>query len=407
MPIGLLPLPLNLTPVDVWVLAGLPFVALSLMARPQLPGAAYLLPLWLILVASLASSFAAPQPAGALLVVIKELFLFTWFFALIVVLGRANDGVWRLAIKVWLWVAVGHGLLILAQFAVPEFWRLFVSVAGKSQEFSVYRPSGLSENANWAAYYQLLGFVPFALSRLRVGAAAAVGSVLFCSMLATGSMAALLAFALGSVVAAVALTLTGQAAALRGATLRFLLAGVLLGSALILLVQADEGYRARLEGIVIGRADRSSAGRFDLWMGGVDVLKERQVLAIGIGPENFRHIAPQGKQLHNDALAFIVERGVFGLIGLMLVFAVALVRSLALLARSARRPEEVSPAVVVFLAALAAGLFESLTHQVFHFRAMWLVLALQEALLLRTAQPSPEEVQASPTSYLPRSGLLR
>jgi hypothetical protein len=39
--------------------------------------------------------------------------------------------------------------------------------------------------------------------------------------------------------------------------------------------------------------------------------------------------------------------------------------------------------VIVFLAALAAILVESLTHQVFHTREMWLVLAVLEAVLYK------------------------
>src|SRR5690606_6419115 len=116
------------------------------------------------------------------------------------------------------------------------------------------------------------------------------------------------------------------------------------------------GYRARLEGIVIGRADRSSSGRLDLWMGGIDVLMEERVVAWGIGPENFRYVAKQGKQLHNDSLAFLVERGPFGLLGLILLFIVAFLRAGVLVVRAKRHPGVVSAALVVFLAALVAGL---------------------------------------------------
>lgn len=125
-------------------------------------------------------------------------------------------------------------------------------------------------------------------------------------------------------------------------------------------------------------------------------MMERQVLAWGIGPENFRHVAPQAKQLHNDALAFAVERGIVGLLGLGALFAVALLRSIVLVVRVARWPTRVSPAHVVFVAALVAAFIESLTHQVFHFRAMWLVLALQEAALLRTASGRELQETASP-----------
>src|SRR5690606_5374458 len=118
-------------------------------------------------------------------------------------------------------------------------------------------------------------------------------------------------------------------------------------------------------------------------------------VAWGIGPENFRYVAKQGKQLHNDSLAFLVERGPFGLLGLILLFIVAFLRAGVLVVRAKRHPGVVSAALVVFLAALVAGLFESMTHQVFHFRALWVVLAFQEAALLRTARHSYVDVTSN------------
>ena len=80
-------------------------------------------------------------------------------------------------------------------------------------------------------------------------------------------------------------------------------------------------------------------------------------------------------------LAFAVERGVFGVLGLLMLAGVAVVRALYLLKIGCNNGQDVGLSSVAFLAAFAAVLVVSLTHQVFHSRAIWLVLAAQEAML--------------------------
>jgi len=58
--------------------------------------------------------------------------------------------------------------------------------------------------------------------------------------------------------------------------------------------------------------------------------------------------------------------------------------------------------VVVFLAAIVAAMVESLTHQTFHFRELWLVLAFQEAMLFKMTtsasgvEPTPRALDRPP-----------
>ena len=118
---------------------------------------------------------------------------------------------------------------------------------------------------------------------------------------------------------------------------------------------------------------------------GLDVLLEHNAFFWGVGPENFREVDPSGNdnQLHNDTLAFLVERGLIGLIGLAMFAAITLQKSVQTLQIFRKDPKRARPGVVVFLAALTAILVESLTHQIFHTREMWLVLAVQEAVLYK------------------------
>jgi O-antigen ligase len=107
----------------------------------------------------------------------------------------------------------------------------------------------------------------------------------------------------------------------------------------------------------------------------------------GVGPENFRVVdaAQNDNQLHNDTLAFLVERGLLGLFGLGLFAGITLLKALQILNIYRKHPGRARWGVVVFLAALAATFVESLTHQVFHTRELWLVLAFQEAVLYKMA----------------------
>lgn len=383
LPVEFLPFPLNSTAFDLWLLAGLPVIVLSLRSSDRLPGLIYLLPMWLILTASLVSTYAAVAPQAALAVIVKEVHVFVWFFVVATALGRLSLGGWRLFLRVWTWTALAHAGLILLQFLLPSFWLWYTSAASWT-DFYLYRPSGFFTNPNWAAFYQLLAFVPLVLQRPSKRLVTVAAPVLLASMLVAGSMGALLALSVGAVVALIALIATGQARAVATVSVRVSLVVAVLAGGLTLVMRESPAYQQRLEDILVGRADRSSEGRFHLWERGLGMLVERRAYLVGVGPENFRYLDRHGKQLHSDPLAFAVERGLTGILGLGLFIGIAGFRAAALLARFRGRPEA-GAITVVFIAALFAAVVESSTHQLFHFRGLWLVLALQEAALIRTA----------------------
>jgi hypothetical protein len=98
-----------------------------------------------------------------------------------------------------------------------------------------------------------------------------------------------------------------------------------------------------------------------------------------------------------------VERGLLGTLGLVSFAIIAVGRAASIFLIANKEPAGARLAVVVFLAAMIAILVESLTHQVFHFRELWLVLALQEALLFKMATSgrpvfAPEGEQSMATS---------
>jgi O-antigen ligase len=392
LPLDIIKLPLNMTLVDVWILMALPLLWLSFVRGPQIISLPYAVPMWLIFVASFVSTFAAPAPGNSFVVVLKEAYAYVWFVTLTAVLATLSARDLHRILAVWAGVVFLHGFVIVAQFLSPDFWRLVASFANKSSEYEIYRPSGFFMNANSAAFFQLLGFVPLMLASPSRKAAVILGILLLPTMLATGSMGAAVAFTAGLTVAVIAISLSGRMFLVIKIFVRLAITISLLGGLLFFIVSHNQRYQEHFERIFFGRAERSSGGRFDLWQRGIDAFLNYGVFIWGVGPENFREVDPKmtDNQLHNDFLAFLVERGLVGTLGLVL-FAILVVSRAAYMVLIANKyPDRARLAVVVFLAASVAAIVESLTHQTFHFRELWLIWALQEAMLFKMTTTESE-----------------
>ncbi len=396
LPVDLGQLPLNVNLVDAWIVLGLPFLWLSFAHGRKLVGLSYALPMWVIMVASLVSTFAAPRPSLSLIVMLKELFLFVWFISLASLLAGLEPVDLRLMLWVWLVTVVLHGCLVLAQFMSPPLWQMVSRLMDRSSSFAHYRPSGLFANANKAAFFHLFGYVPLLLLKLPRSPGVILAIVLLAPMLATGSMAAAIAFTVGLLTATALIALSGRVMHVFKVLARVALVIPLLVGLAYPVVASNQRLEEHLTQILFGRSERSSAGRFDLWQRGVETYLNNDVVLFGIGPENFRVVDYQGKQLHNDLIAFSVERGLVGALGLVSFALLAASKAFHLLRLGMKQRDRVHVGVVVFFAAVLAAVVESLTHQSFHYHELWLVLALQEAVLFRLLTDPSTGVRETP-----------
>lgn len=384
LPIDIIELPFNVAFVDLWLLMGLPFVWLYFIRRRQRISLSYILAMWLILLGSFGSAFAAPDAPKSLIVILKEIYIFVWFITLAALLSTLGKMDFRRIMIVWFGVVLLHGFLIVGQFLVPDLWRLTLQISRAKEAYDIFRPSGLFTNANTAAFFQLLAFVPLLLANLPKRTTMILGLLLFCTMILTGSMGATLAFMTGLSVAVAVLTFKGHFTIVAKTFMQIGAVLLFFAAVLLLFISQNQTTREHFESIFLGRAEKSSGGRFYLWQRGLDVLESEEVFILGVGPENFRVYDGRDKQLHNDFMAFAVERGLLGTAGLVLFAIIALSRAVyILLATDNKYSDRSRLVVVVFLAAIIAAIVESLTHQTFHTRQLWLVLAVQEAMLLR------------------------
>jgi O-antigen ligase len=210
-----------------------------------------------------------------------------------------------------------------------------------------------------------------------------LGLLLLLTILFTGSMGVTVAFITGLVVAVTVVSMYGHFGIILKFFMRLAIILSIIGGLLLFFVNQNDHYQKHLEHIAFGRAERSSEGRFNLWQRGIDVFANYNVFLWGVGPDNFRAIDGRDKQLHNDVFAFAVERGLIGTLGLLLFALVAAGRAVYIVLIYNRKQDPGRHIVVVFLAAITAGLVVSLTHQIFHFRELWVVLAFQEAILFQ------------------------
>ncbi len=407
LPVKIINLPANFELVDAWILMGLPIAVLFFLIGPrQYFSMSYVLPMWLVLLSSFLSSFTAPSASNSLMVIFKETYLFTWFLSISILFYRIKPKHLRFILIAWSIVVVLHGLLMIAQFLSPEIWRMTNALGGNTARTEGYRAAGLficgkAGCANKAAYFQMLGFVPVLLAGYSKRTTILLALFVILSQLTTGSMGATLALTSGVIVSGLTIAFFKRKLMLVFKYFTRIVIGLaVLAGIFYVVTLANPSYGDHFQKIIVGRFEKSSGGRFNLWSRGIDALMEHNAFLWGVGPENFRVVdaAQTDNQLHNDTLAFLVERGLLGVTGLGLFAAIATRRALTILKITSQSPQAARMEFVVFLAFIAATVVESLTHQMFRTREMWMVLAMQEAVFfhLKTSSPALEHDVSSP-----------
>ena len=384
LPVQFVYLPLRMSAADVWVVATLPLYWMALVSLRQPVRLPYLGAMLFLLAATTLASLVSADPVGGLAVALKEVYLYTWMVTMAGVFTLSEPAARRRLLLAWYAAAAVNGALILAQFVHPPLLQQMNSAVGAlGGTLDPYRPSGLMANTNAAATFQLIGFVPLVALRLPARTLVPLGLFEVASIVGTGSMGAMLALVCGLAFALALLAVYARdLSSASSLVLRSSIVAALGAAAFLAFTSEASDIEARLQSVFLDRGERSAHTRFGIWDKGVQMLQE-ELPVMGIGPGRFRDL--EGDEMHNDLLSFAVERGVLGLVGLCVLGALVIGRSM----RTFRAdPSPDGRWRVVFPAAVVALLAESQTHEVFHVREAWLVLALQEAVLWGAPRPA-------------------
>ena len=389
--------PGNTSPADLF--GGL-FLLLTLLAlvqrrrrlRVPAPGA-----IALILTGSLVALGLGAQPGVGLMTLLVDSYLLLLFIAVPNHLsGDRAERLLRLVLIVWTVAALAWAAVVLAGYfhLLPGGVEQLLQIRANSR-----RGAGASRNnPNLAASYLLTSFFVLLASpwpRRRPLRLLAAGWLLW-AMFVTGSLGGLLGLVAGCATWALAIYRRGgrSAGQVRGLAGVALLLGALGLAGLVVVAGVPRPGLSDVSSVSrearggtlknsIGRADKSFAGRLVLWsqaviktgprvIAGLGPGEAKQELQISNGSLNRTTGTLSTHSLHSDFLGFLIERGILGLAGLLLLYA-ALVRRAGrvLVAGSHNRI-----GVAALGAAVAANAAVSLFHETFHFRHVIVLFGL-------------------------------
>ena len=301
--------------------------------------------LWLILVGSLLGLLGIGLAPYALEQLVRDFLSILTFFALWEVLDRPRlVDVARLALMVAVPIA-------LALMAVMQY---------------DHRPQGMFANPNVAAHF--IGLSTIFLAASSRSKAQAITWVII-GVLGLRFAASFGALSMYCAAGAVAVWQARKGLSRAGYYLA-LVGVILLAAASVSFVlspsatidTATGAFGGGEESVTFGadRFDRSRTGRFEKWEAGWESFLD---MPLGVGPDGVVHtgVTDDLKELHNDWLAYLVERGIVGFVGLG-GFWVVLFRS--------AQPGGVARIILI------ATLVTTFVREVSHYRHWWLILAL-------------------------------
>jgi O-antigen ligase len=372
--------------VDIVSVIALPIFAASVAVRRRPLTVPFLIPIFLISVGSLVATINAISPGNAYLAMTQDFYLFAWFVMLVNLLRDGRD--LKTFRVIWMWTANAVALFGIYRVLAVGHMGLggLVSPRGFRAISTFYDP-------NMCADYLVLSlFVVIGLGE-EIGRLVRWSSIglLLVGILATKSMGGLTSLGVGLAVWLLA----------RAWTLRISPAGLaafgLLGASLALgafwvvkgmgVGEAQLGSAASSS--VLGRAGHSSEGRFAIWG---SLFRRYVKTPLGIGPGNSQSVplsaeererpnSLMSKEAHNDYLAYLIERGPLGLLGLLFLKLGVFGRLITWWRRRVRQGHRTGG---VFIAASIAAFFASSIHsftlETLHFRHEWLFLAMVCAL---------------------------
>jgi O-antigen ligase len=326
----------------------------------------------------------APLRTG--LVLAQDVLLLVW--AATVALGRYDPAVVRYATHAWCRTAVVYSGVVVIAYLIG-----FSPLSGVTARDGV-RAAYTFGDPNLAGNYLVVSlFVMAAAKRPRSGVVRVLGYLVVLVAIAfTGSNGAVLTLVLGTLVCFPLSRYRAEGA--RAGLLALVVAallGVLTVGVVLPRVSLDE-VRAKAAGSVpllrdsIGRSGGSTSERAQILEEGYRLYLSGD--ATGFGPSLTKtalekHQAAYVKEAHNDYLATLIERGVLGAVGLILLgFAIAF-RCVRLLVEPVPRrlldalPRAWILAVILPVVGVAAGFYE-----VLHFRHVWTWLGVLAAVAL-------------------------
>jgi hypothetical protein len=343
--------------------------------------APYAAPVGVLLVAGAAGALAGPVPTAGLLALIQDVWLLAW--AIVVAnVARSPAGL-RLILKAWViasvaWAAVG---LIGVIAGIPALAGLAANEGGRiSLRFG---------DPNYAANYFVVSIMLIwatGYPRRRLLRTCAYG-LLVAAWMFTGSNSGIVSLLVGV-----------SAASILGVRRRWGVVPMIAAASFVVLAafavaphfslggiqRAAQASRYQVVRDWVGRSPSSIEDRSLLLHESVGLFYQGGILGEGPGSTKPRLTdtqAPFVKEAHDDYFAALTERGVIGVLGLLLLLAAVLVRTLTVAIRPLRpEVEAIVPRPNALAGAVLGTLVSSSVYELLHVRHVWTLFAIVAAI---------------------------
>ncbi len=238
------------------------------------------------------------------------------------------------------------------------------------------RASGTFPNPNVAGNLLAMGLLCWSGAPFRWGTKVAVIAVALLGLLSAASFGSMLQLGIGFGYLAVT-HLDRARDAMRGRRLMAVIPLLLLALVAFIAFSALRGGEDK-SGFNEARFNRSGGLRFEVWQ---EALEKLPLTPWGAGPGSVRglDLNEHETELHSEPIAYLVERGVIGLFGLLLAWFVFF---------------RMTPRGSAARAMVIAYIFGSFFRETSHYRHFWvfLAIALVAAQMEQRRSPEPEFV---------------
>jgi O-antigen ligase len=336
----------------------------------------------LFAVAGLVAASVSGHATIGIVAVVQDLVLLAWCLAIANVCRTPET--LATIVRAWAWSAT-----VAASVVIVGGVTGLSALSG--QEIAGGRASLAFDNPNQAgAYFACAFFVILSAgSVLPPRRRAAMAAIVTVGVLFAASNAAIGGILLGLVVVGI-LTIArrrGIATAIAAASIAALVvAGAALAFVRLDVAQAAGDSDIRLLRNTLGRGSESAGDRLGRWESLGDAYLEYPIS--GYGAAATKAVLDEGpfndaKGAHNDYAAALAERGLLGSIALVLLIASITMRMASFAVRPlTERSAAVLGAPHMLAGALVVLAVSSLTHEILHFRNVWVLLGLVAAASL-------------------------
>jgi hypothetical protein len=384
--VALLPLlrpggPANVAPVDVLIAAAIGATVLWAGRSGLRCHFPYGLAVIVFVTGGVVGAMAGPVPMAGAVAVVQDLVLLAWCWVVVNVASTPE----RLRTLMATWVYAGIAWVVILFVGLT----LHIDALTGQTAREGSRAALTFVDPNYAASYFVITFmIAWATGYPRRRPVRVVFYVaLIAAILSTGSNSGLVSLTVGSAAAAVALAYRRGGAGVAALVLASLALGTGALSQAIdfkAIQQAAHGSGVAFLRDGIGRSDKSVGQRQMLVSESVRLYEAGGPL--GQGPVSTKvrlkhELAPFVKEAHDDYFAALIERGVIGFVGLMLLYA-AIGRRTPSLATG--RLSAGYAAVVVrphaLVGALVGAMVAGAVYELLHVRHLWTLFAFVAAL---------------------------